>query len=455
MVSEVVPADQLLDARRRGARAIIASQPKLAIEGTVRAIWGAREFGSATRCASATPTSRMGTSQDSIAEGQKLFESGKRIEWRAALSACSADKRVAIVGAALSDCGRVDDKTAVRAALPGRVAALADAGPHQGRRRRVRLVRHGHARRRSRSPSTCGLRPTWVDGTGVGGATWEFMVEHAVAAIQAGHVETVVLAYGSTTRADLKRKRRSANLAFGGARPDPVRRAVRPHADLEVRDGDAPAHDRVRHHDRAAGRDRGVDARYNASFNPEAYYRDPITIDDVQSSRMIADPFTKLHCCIRSDGGGAIVLTSEERARDLAKTPVLRARHGRGGVAHDDERVGRLHRVARVRGRAQLAFERAGVTPADIDCCQFYDAFTGMVLLTLEALGFCAKGEGGAVRRGRQAAPRRRAAHEHRRRRPVGVPPRDARHVPARRGVRQLRRRGRRPPGPGRRALRA
>src|SRR5437763_14604303 len=63
--------------------------------------------------------------------------------------------------------------------------------------------------------------------------------------------------------------------------------------------------------------------RYNAQFNPDAYYRDPITIEDVQSSRMIAEPFTKLHCCIRSDGGGAIVLTSEERARDLAKRPVF------------------------------------------------------------------------------------------------------------------------------------
>ena len=64
-----------------------------------------------------------------------------------------------------------------------------------------------------------GLRPTWVDGTGVGGSTWEFMVEHATAAILAGHVEVVVLVYGSTTRADLKARRRSANLVFGGRGP--------------------------------------------------------------------------------------------------------------------------------------------------------------------------------------------------------------------------------------------
>ena len=104
-----------------------------------------------------------------------------------------------------------------------------------------------------------GLRPTWVDGTGVGGSTWEFMVEHATAAILAGHVETVVLVYGSTARADLKARRRSANLSFGARGPGPVRRAVRAHPDLEVRDGGAAPHVRVRHDDRAARRDRGVD----------------------------------------------------------------------------------------------------------------------------------------------------------------------------------------------------
>ena len=104
-----------------------------------------------------------------------------------------------------------------------------------------------------------GLRPTWVDGTGVGGSTWEFMVEHATAAILAGHAEVVVLVYGSTTRADLKARRRGSNLSFGGRGPGAVRHAVRARADREVRDGRPPPHARVRHHDRAARRDRGVD----------------------------------------------------------------------------------------------------------------------------------------------------------------------------------------------------
>ncbi len=104
-----------------------------------------------------------------------------------------------------------------------------------------------------------GLRPTWVDGTGVGGSTWEFMVEHATAAILAGHVEVVVLVYGSTARADLKARRREREPLVRRARAGAVGRAVRPHADLQVRDGRAPPHARVRHHDRATRRDLGVE----------------------------------------------------------------------------------------------------------------------------------------------------------------------------------------------------
>ncbi len=139
------------------------------------------------------------------------------------------------------------------------------------------------------------------------------MVEHATAAIQAGHVEVVVLVYGSTARADLKARRRTANLGFGGRGPVQF---------------DAPfGHSLISKYAMAARRhmlefgtkieqlaEIAVSSRYNASFNPDAYYRDLITIDDVQSSRMMADPLTKLHCCIRSDGGGAVVLTSEARA---------------------------------------------------------------------------------------------------------------------------------------------
>jgi acetyl-CoA acetyltransferase len=238
-----------------------------------------------------------------------------------------------------------------------------------------------------------GLRPDWVDGTSVGGSAWEFMLEHASAAIRSGHAETVLIVYGSTTRADLKARRRSSNLSFGARGP----------VQFDVPFG----HTLISKYAMATRRhmhefgttieqlaEIAVSTRDNASRNPEAYYQDPITIDDVQSSRMMADPLTKLHCCIRSDGGGAIVVTSKERARDCAKQPVWVLGTGEATSHTTMSEWDDFTESPAVRS-GKLAFERAGVTPEDIDVCEIYDAFTAMVLFSLEALGFCKKGEGG------------------------------------------------------------
>src|ERR1700710_1323077 len=137
-----------------------------------------------------------------------------------------------------------------------------------------------------------------------------------------------------------------------------------------------------------------VSTRYNAGFNPDAYYRDPITIDDVQSGRMICDPFTKLHCCIRSDGGCAIVLAAEDRIPDVATRPIWVLGTGQA-VSHttmsewDDFTTG----PAAISG--PMAFERAGVTPDEIDLACIYDAFSFMLAVTVEDLGFCPKGDVG------------------------------------------------------------
>ncbi|MEY2436276.1 MAG: hypothetical protein QOH64_1412 [Acidimicrobiaceae bacterium] len=301
-------------------------------------------------------------------------------------------KRVAIVGAALSDCGRVDDKSPFQLHQQAASRAIADAGLTKDD-----IDGYGSCATGSLPPievaEYCGLRPDWVDGTSVGGSTWEFMAEHAVEAIQAGHAEVVVLSYGSTTRADLKARRRAANLSFGTRGPVQF---------------DAPyGHTLIGKYAMVAKRhmhefgttieqlaEIAVSTRYNAGFNPDAYYRDPITIEDVQSSDMIADPFTKLHCCIRSDGGGAVVLTSEERARDLAKEPVWVLGSGEAVNMTTMSEWDDFTESPAVRS-GKHAFDRAGLTPDDVDICQLYDAFTGMVLLTLEALGFCKKGEGG------------------------------------------------------------
>ncbi|MCJ7673303.1 MAG: acetyl-CoA acetyltransferase [Acidimicrobiia bacterium] len=301
---------------------------------------------------------------------------------------------VALVGAALSDCGRVDGKSPFELHFQAASRAIGDAGLTKSD-----IDGFGSCGTGLLSPievaEYCGVRPDWVDGTSVGGSSWEFMVEHATAAIEAGHAEVVVLAYGSTARADLKnRKRATSNLSMGSRGPVQF---------------DAPfGHSLIAKYAMAARRhmhefgttieqlaEIAVSARYNAGFNPDAYYRDPITIDDVQSSRMMADPLTKLHCCIRSDGGGAVVLTSLERARDLAQRPVRVLGTGEA-VSHTTMSEWRDFTESPAVRSGAAAFARAGVTPADIDCAQIYDAFTPMVLLSLEALGFCAKGAGGA-----------------------------------------------------------
>ncbi len=304
-----------------------------------------------------------------------------------------SSRRVAIVGAALSDCGRVDTKSPFELHYQAASRAIADAGL-------TKADIDGFA---SNGMGTLapvevaeylGVFPTWVDGTGVGGSTWEFMVEHATAAIQAGHAETVVIVYGSTTRSDLKAGRRSANLSFGARGP----------VQFDVPFG----HTVISKYAMATRRhmiefgttleqlaEVAVSTRYNAGFNPDAYYRDPMTIDDVLSAKMVADPLSKLQCCIRSDGGGAVVLTSEERAKDLPKQPVWVLGTGEA-TSHSTMSQWPDFTESPAKQSGKLAFERAGLTPDDVDICQIYDAFTSMVIMSFEALGFCAKGEGGA-----------------------------------------------------------
>ncbi|MEU2162222.1 acetyl-CoA acetyltransferase [Streptomyces chengbuensis] len=301
-------------------------------------------------------------------------------------------RKVAVVGISLSDCGRVDGPTPYALHAQAARRALADSG--LGRDVVDGLASAGLG---TLAPAEVaeylGLRPRWVDSTAVGGATWEVMAAHAADAVAAGHANAVLLVYGSTARADIRAGRRTSDLSFGARGP----------LQFEVPYG----HTLIAKYAMAARRhmheygtteeqlaEVAVQARANASHNPDAMFRDPITVDDVLSGPVIADPFTKLHCCIRSDGGCAVLLAAEEYVPDTAKAPVWVLGTGEH-VSHttmsewDDFTVS----PAAVSGR--LAFERAGVRPGDIDIAEVYDAFTYMTLVTLEDLGFCAKGEGG------------------------------------------------------------
>ncbi|MFT7648248.1 MAG: acetyl-CoA acetyltransferase, partial [Candidatus Poriferisodalaceae bacterium] len=136
-----------------------------------------------------------------------------------------------------------------------------------------------------------------------------------------------------------------------------------------------------------------VAMRYHASLNPNAKMRTPITVDDVMSSRVISSPLHLLDCCIISDGGGAVVVTSMDRAKDLAKKPVRLLGCGEA-VTHQEIGSSDLLTIA-AKQSGERAMGMAGVTHADIDLAMIYDSFTITVLATLENLGFCGRGEGG------------------------------------------------------------
>ncbi|MGM9379924.1 thiolase C-terminal domain-containing protein [Streptomyces antibioticus] len=311
----------------------------------------------------------------------------------------AGDRRVAVVGVALSDCGRVDDATAYALHAQAARRALADAGLD-----RSRVDGFASAGLGTLAPvevaDYLGLRPTWVDSTSVGGATWEVMAAHAADAIATGHTNAVLLVYGSTARADIRAGRRTGTFAFGGGGP----------LQFEVPYG----HTLVAKYAMAARRHMlqfgttiaqlaqiAVQARANAALNPEAMFRDPVTVDDVLSGPMIADPFTKLHCCLRSDGGAAVLLAAEEYVRDCRTAPVWVLGTGEH-VSHASLSEWEDFTVSPAAVSGRLAFARAGVRADEVDFAEIYDAFTYMTLVTLEDLGFCAKGEGGAfVEKGR------------------------------------------------------
>ncbi|MFT3866709.1 MAG: thiolase family protein [Solirubrobacterales bacterium] len=143
-----------------------------------------------------------------------------------------------------------------------------------------------------------------------------------------------------------------------------------------------------------------VACRRHASLNPNAVYRDPITVADVLTSRMISSPLRLLDCCVASDGGSAWVVSSERAVAEARSRPVWILGCG---YAQSDYFLGALCRgaegfdlVRSVGSRAgAMAFGEAGVTPAEIDVAEIYDSFTICALMGLEDFGFCAKGEGG------------------------------------------------------------
>jgi len=241
-----------------------------------------------------------------------------------------------------------------------------------------------------------GIDHRFIDGTQTGGSSFEFHVQHAAAAIKQGLCDTVLITYGSSYLSRLGRTLGTGGFHQGGQHVGGPSQYEAPYGNTLV---GAYAMAARRHmHEFGTTSEQlaeiAVGVREFAGLNPDAMYRDPITVDDVLASKLVADPLHKLDCCVISDGGGAVIMTTAERARDLRQPPVY-VLGAAGAETHwNISQMPDFTETAAARC-GPLAFAEAGLTPADVDTIQLYDSFTITVLLLLEGLGFCPKGEGG------------------------------------------------------------
>ncbi len=247
-----------------------------------------------------------------------------------------------------------------------------------------------------------GIVPTWVDSTSVGGCSFMLHVRHAAAAINEGLCETVLITHGESGRSGVGRG------GFRGSASSLSGQFESPYCGMGPTTSFTLPFLRYM-------KDTGttleqlamvaVIQREWAAMNPRASHRDPLTVQDVMQDRMIAYPFTKTECCLVTDGGGALILTSAARAKNFPQKPVYILGTGESVETPmisqmEDFTSSRAFRVS-----AAKAFSEAGITHADVDHVMIYDAFAHLPFYGLEDMGFCKKGEAGSFIAQRNTAP--------------------------------------------------
>ncbi|MCH2336301.1 MAG: thiolase [Pseudomonadales bacterium] len=240
-----------------------------------------------------------------------------------------------------------------------------------------------------------GIEPRWADGTSVGGCSFMLHVRHAVAAIEAGHCNTVLITHGESGRSGVGR----GGFFGGGGGASLAGQFEMPYGPngpttmftigvLRYMKEYGLTHEQLA--------SVAVVQREWAGLNPRAMFRDPITVADVLESRMIAYPFHKLECCLVTDGGGALILTTAERATDFPTNPVYILGTGESVETPMISQMQDLttSRSFRIAGRD--AMQSAGINHDDVDHLMVYDAFAHLPVYGLEDLGFVERGEAGA-----------------------------------------------------------
>ena len=300
----------------------------------------------------------------------------------------------AIAGVATFGCGEAPGYTDMELLANAARAAVADAGLTMQDIDGLCTASGGATMWPMPVVEYLGIRPTFIDGTMIGGSSFIAHLLPAMRALQSGQCNAVLVCYGSVQRtATFGRREVVASRRF--LDPQPYEMPYEPMLPLSAYALAASRHMHQYGTTRRQLAEVAVAARQWAQRNPEAFMRDPLTIDEVLNARMVSDPLTVRDSCLVTDGAGAYVLVRADRARDLPKTPVYVLGNG---TAVWNRQISSMHdlTVTAARDSGQAAFAMAGLKPKDIDVLQLYDAFTINVLLFLEDLGFCAKGEGGA-----------------------------------------------------------
>ncbi len=295
---------------------------------------------------------------------------------------------VAIVGAAeTTQLGKIPDTSQIELHADAALNAMADAGLTPKDIDGVATA--------GESPvgiaHYLGIAPRYADGTSVGGCSFMLHVRHAVAAIEAGMADTVLVTHGESGRSGVGRGGRGggggAGLPdqfegpYGGMGPTTmftigVLRYMKQYG--------------MTHEQLATV---AVVQREWASMSPRASYRDPITVEDVMASRMIAYPFHLLECCLVTDGGGALILTKAERAKDFPQRPVYIMGTGESVETPMVSQMKDLTSSQAFRIAGADAFKSSGISHSDVDHLMVYDAFAHLPIWGLEDLGFCERGE--------------------------------------------------------------
>jgi acetyl-CoA acetyltransferase len=238
-----------------------------------------------------------------------------------------------------------------------------------------------------------GITPQWVDGTSVGGCSFMIHVRHAVAALVTGQCRTVLITHGESGRSMIGR---------GGRRMDPASLQGQFEAPFGVGGPPTLFTLPVLRYMKTYGLTHeqlamvAVVQRQWAAQNPRASFRDPITVEDVLASRMIAYPFHLLECCLVTDGGGALILTTADRAADLPRPPIYVWGTGESVETPLISQMADLTSSRAFSVAGPRAMADAGISHADVDHMMVYDAFAHLPIYGLEDLGFCERGSAGA-----------------------------------------------------------